>query len=190
MIDPLQVRPDEGKGLRLFALDVERDERDRLQKILKAAEPGLAAGRLADLLGVPGIDATRVEIFDTDDLTGFGLFNYLVKANGLPEEALERDRARIDALHGTVMILYSRAFHDRHVTLAPARHVSLIGAWDEEPPELELTPLRSDAATGQGGAAKAEPVPAPRLPRWFWAAALATALAIAALIAAMKGASG
>ncbi|MDX1781576.1 MAG: hypothetical protein R3256_09675 [Thalassovita sp.] len=190
MIDALQVRPDEGKGLRLFALDVDRGERERLQTILNAAEPGLAAGRLADLLGVSEVDATRIEIFDTDDLSGFGLFDYLVKANGLPEDALESERARIEALTGTIMILYSRAFHDRHVTLAPGPHVNLIGAWDEEPPELEFTPLRSDAAKGRVGAAEAEPVPAPRLPRWFWATALAAALAIAALIAAMKGASG
>lgn len=189
MIDPLQVRPDEGKGLRLFALDVEREERERLQKILRAAEPGLAAGRLADLLGVPEIDATRIEIFHTDDLAGFGLFNYLVKANGLPEDALEHDRERIDGLHGTVMILYSRAFHDRKVTLAPAAHVTLIGAWDEDPPELEFTPLRSTAARA-GGRRPTEPPAAPSLPRWFWGTVLIVALAIAAMIAALKGAAG
>ncbi len=190
MIDPLQVRPDEGNGLRLFALDVDRDERERLQTILNAAELGLAAGRLADLLGVQDVDATRIEIFHTDDLSGFGLFNYLIKANGLPEAALEPVRARIEALEGTVMILYSRAFHDRHETLAPAAHVTLIGAWDEALPEMEFTPLRSASAKGAIGNAKAEPAPAPTLQRWFWAAVLFVALAIAALIAGLKGASG
>ncbi len=190
MIDPLQVRPDEGKGLRLFALDVDREERERLQVILNAAEPGLAAGRLADLLGVKEVDATRIEIFEAADLSDFGLFNYLVKANGLPEAALERDRARIEALSGTVMILYSRAFHDRHETLAPAAHVTLIGAWDEEPPEMEFTPLRSASAQGSIGEARAEPAPAPQLPRWFWAAVLILALSLAALIAFLKGTFG
>ncbi|CUH67187.1 hypothetical protein TG4357_02858 [Thalassovita gelatinovora] len=190
MIDPLQVRPDEGKGLRLFSLDVDRAERERLQKILQAAEPGLAAGRLADLLGVKAVDATRIEIFHTEDLSGFGLFNYLVKANGLPEAALDHDRARIDAFQGTVMILFSRAFHDQHVTLAPAAHVSLIGAWDEEPPELEFTPLRSRAAVGTGAQMTVDPAATPTLPRWFWGAILFVALAIAAIIAGLKGTFG
>ncbi|WP_323784801.1 hypothetical protein [Thalassovita sp.] len=188
MIDPVQVRPDEGKGLRLFSLDVDQVERDRLQKILQVAEPGLAAGRLADLLGVAAVDATRIEIFPVEDLSGFGLFNYLIKANGLPEAALDHDRTRIEALDGTVMILYSRAFHNQHVTLAPAAHVRLIGAWDEQPPELEFTPLRSRAAFGSGGEMAAGPPPA--LPRWFWGAILIVALAIAAIIAGLKGAFG
>ena len=100
MMDLLSVRPDELRGVRMFSVAADRAELDRLQAILTEAEPGLAEGYLADILGAPAIDATRVEVFDLEDLSNFGLVNYLVKANGLPAEAVEPDRDRLEALSG------------------------------------------------------------------------------------------
>ena len=190
MMSPLQVRPDEGKGLRLFQLHCDADDLKRLQAILQQADAGLASGRLADLLGGHPIDATRLEIFEVEDLDGFGLFNYLVKANGLPEAALDPDRAAIEALTGPVLVLYSGAYHDQHVTMSPAQDARLIGAWDEDLPPLEFTPLRAQSAKGTlTPAANTSPAPQVQMPRWLWILGSLVGLAIIALIAALRGAT-
>lgn len=189
MIEPLQVRPDEGKGLRLFQLDIDAAELKRLQTILKAAEPGLAAGRLADLLGCKVVDATRIEIFDIADLESFGLFNYLVKANGLPEAALAPDRAQIEMLAGVVLILYGRAFHNTSVVLAPKPPLRFVGAWDEDLPPLEFTPLRAESSKGILSPPTPRFVGRMHWPRWLWLLVTCLiALGLIALIAALKGA--
>jgi hypothetical protein len=187
MIDLFAVRPDEPRGLRLFSLAVTRADLDRLQAILAAAEPGMAEGYLADLLGVRAIDATRVEVFDLADLSGFGLVNYLTKANGLPEEALAPDRATLEALKGVVMVIYPRAFRGEAVILSPAPVVTAVGAWDEDIPDLEFTPLQSEAAQGEllPGAPAAPPAPTPR---WiYWLSATMVLLAVLGLWAAFQG---
>lgn len=188
MIDPLEVRPEEPRGVRLFALDVDQAGLDRLQAIQQTAEPGLARGYLADLLGVEAIDATRVEVFHVDDLSNFGLFNYLIKANGLPEETLEPDRALIEAQRGVVLILYSSAFRQKLVTLNPRPELQLVGAWDEAPPEITFTPLRAAAAKGRLEIQAKEAPPAPVVqPRWLiWALAMLV-LAILAFVAVLRG---
>ncbi|MCG7493427.1 hypothetical protein [Thalassobius sp. Cn5-15] len=164
MLELLSVRPQEPRGVRLFSLAADQAELDRLGAILANAEPGLAKGHLADLFGVEAIDATRVEVFDLADLSDFGLMNYLIKANGLPEEALEPDRARLEALAGVVLILYPQVFKGESVTLSPVSAVTPIGAWSEEVPDLEFTPLRSQSAVGEllQGSAPAAPTPTPR----------------------------
>jgi len=188
MLEMLYIRSDEPRGVRLFSLAADRAELDRLQAILAEAEPGLAEGRLADLLGVKAVDATRVEVFDLADLDDFGLMNYLIKANGLPEEALEPDRAALDALSGVVMILYPNAFHRQELTLSPAPALTPVGAWDEDIPEIEFTPLRSEAAQGQLDDFVA--APAPQLPRWLWWGASALLIvAVLAVLAAFLGGS-
>ncbi|MCG7573947.1 hypothetical protein MHM39_10230 [Phaeobacter sp. CNT1-3] len=187
MLDMLSVRSQEPRGVRLFSLTADQAELDRLDAILANAEPGLAKGHLADLFGVEAIDATRVEAFDLADLSDFGLMNYLIKANGLPEEALEPDRARLEALEGVVLILYSQAFKGQAVTLAPAPELTPVGAWSEDIPDLEFTPLRSQSAVGQlpQGTAPAAPQPTPR---WvYWLTALMVALACLGVYAAFAG---
>ncbi|CUH67594.1 hypothetical protein TL5118_02259 [Thalassovita autumnalis] len=186
MMDLLSVRPDELRGVRMFSVAADRAELDRLQAILAEAEPGLAEGYLADILGAPAIDATRVEVFDLEDLSNFGLVNYLVKANGLPAEAVEPDRARLEALSGVVLLLYPGAFRDQVLTLQPAEVLTPVGAWDEDIPDLEFTPLRSEAAKGQ--LADAPPAEPAKAPRWVaWLVAVMVLLGLVAVYAAVAG---
>lgn len=191
MLDMLNIRADEPRGVRLFSVAADRATLDRFQAILAEAEPGLSKGYLADCLGVEAVDATRVEVFHLDDLSNFGLFNYLVKANGLPEAALEPDRQAIDAVSGVVMMIYSGAFRDVEVTLNPTAMLNPIGAWDEDLPDIEFTPLRADTATGDVADIAPTPTGEPiKTPRWIWWVTAAFLLTGGiAMIAALSGGS-
>ena len=76
------------------------------------------------------------------------------------------------------------AFRDQVLTLQPAEVMTPVGAWDEDIPDLEFTPLRSEAAKGQlADAPPAEPV---KSPRWVaWLAAVMVLLGLIAVYAAM-----
>jgi hypothetical protein len=148
----IDIPADEPATVRLFALDLPREEVRRM-----AVQPE-RAGWLADLLGVARLDAGHVETFDISDLGAMGLAGYLAEAHGVDEAVLEPDRPRLAAVQGPVMILRSAAFGGRAARLRPDRALILIGAWAEAaaaPPALAPLPggtaragARSDARTG------------------------------------------
>ncbi|MFM7333350.1 MAG: hypothetical protein ACKO1H_02890 [Tabrizicola sp.] len=103
--------------------------------------------RLAEaLLGDPDLDPAFIEIFEVADLSGVGLSGYLSDGLGVPDAALARDRARLDALEGPVLILLSRALHGREVTLTLDPRLSLVATYAEERPPVHFEPLPSVSA--------------------------------------------
>lgn len=105
--------------------------------------------RLAEaLLGDPDLDPAFIEIFDLADLSGVGLSGYLVEGLGVPEPAMTRDRVRLDALKGPVLILLSKALHGRAVTLTPDPRLNLVATFAEELPPVHFEPLPTAAAQG------------------------------------------
>lgn len=103
---------------------------------------------LAALLGVEMVDPAGVEVFDLADLEGIGLAAYLVEGNGAAEGQIARDRARLDALKGPVLILHSVAFAGRATRMNPDPHLHLIGTYGEDLPPLRFEPLPDAAARG------------------------------------------
>lgn len=111
---------------------------------------------LAQALGIAPDDPTRVEIFPVSNLEGVGLAGYLVEGCGIPEAQVAPDRARLDALDGHVMLLFSRAF-DGPVTLTPAPELTLIGTYDEHRPETTAPPIETESARPYTGAPRKSP---------------------------------
>jgi hypothetical protein len=124
-------------GVRVFtaALTLEEMQRDKAALVLK-------------LLGDPDLDPAYVELFDVADLSDIGLAGYLTEGLGVPDAALEADRARLQGLKGPVLVLLSRALHGRAVTLTPDPRLTLIGTYTEDRPPVHFAPLPSAAAEG------------------------------------------
>lgn len=136
-------------------------------------------------LGVEDVDENRIEVFDVGDLAGMPLSRYLTEGVGVAERDLGVDRARIDALDGTVMIVHPGAFKEREATIRPGDGVKLIATYRDAPVAAPMGKLRSDGAAGvmQGGAG-----PGPAVSRgipggWVWGVIGVVALLIVIVLA-------
>ncbi len=142
MTDALNVPAGEIGKVRLFALNMPPEQ----AKFLR--EPGAADG----VLGVLQVDQAYVEVFPVRDLEGVGLSGYLADGCGIPADQLAPDRDRLAALTGYVMIVLSRAFGGRAVTLHPTSDIRLIATYSEEPTDWTAAPLPIDSALPRAGA--------------------------------------
>ena len=114
---------------------------------------------IAELLGTQTPEDTA-ELFPISDLTGVGLPAYLMDGYAIPPGDIARDRAKLDALDGYVLLLFSAAF-DEATTLSPHRDLTLIGSYSEPAPEIPGPPFTAQAAqpyTGTPNLTPAEPL--------------------------------
>ncbi|THH34393.1 hypothetical protein E4Z66_18310 [Aliishimia ponticola] len=142
----LDVKQNEFGVIRVFALSLPAAEAKTLRD--DGPEPDTAAERRAQLLGVRDLNPAYVEVFPVSDLEELGLAGYLVEGNGVDPEELAPHRARLAALDGWVMIVYSQAFGDQAVTLRPAPEATLIATLHQPGTDWRNSqPLESRAAT-------------------------------------------
>ncbi len=103
---------------------------------------------IAELLG-QDVPKDGAELFPVADLAGIGLSGYLEQGYAVSPDQLEDAKARLDALEGYVLLLFSSAFKGRDVTLEPGANLTLIGTFGEEQPDMTPTALQSEAAEMQ-----------------------------------------
>ncbi len=175
-MNPLTVALGETGVVRLFTLTIEAGGLQALQ----------APGALDIALGVENIDPEQVELFATTDLAGVGLATYLIDGCGIPETAIAPDAARLDALDGDVMVVLSRAFGGRAVTLRPAAQLSLAGIWSQTPTDWrDCGPIVTASASTSGGMSGLSPRAARSRARRIGGAIFAVVMAIIAAIILM-----
>lgn len=102
-------------------------------------------------LGVDHLVPSGVEIFALDDLGEMGLVGYLREGVDAQEEALTRDRAKLSALQGWVMILHSSAFEGAAVTLELGRAITLIGTYGQTEPDTPPVAVQAESAAPYSG---------------------------------------
>ncbi len=148
----------------------------------KEAGDARAGAVLAEALGAPALDPAFVDVLRAGDLAPLTLTDYLIEGIGVEAAAVERDRARLDALPGAVVVL-SRAVAGRAERLVPAPGLALVGTYPEDRPPASAPPLASDGARGTLGTPAVPPAPAGPggLPRGFVLVALALVAAAVAL---------
>jgi hypothetical protein len=184
MTKPITIAAHDHKGFWVFDVDIPaadvpwltRAQRDR------SAEPEHFFPRhpALDWLGVDSLHSGFVELFEAELLAELGLAHYLTAGIGIPEEQIAPDKDRLDALRGLVLIVSSKAFHERPVTLRPDPRLTLIGSYTEDRPPVHFEPLPT--AMAQGSLTATPPAtPATRLPRSFLI--LGAALLITGLVA-------
>lgn len=104
------------------------------------------------LLGHNVADAD-VELFPLSDLVGVGLPQYLIEGYDVDKNEVHNDRARLEALDGYVLLLFSRVSNDGDVALHPLSDLTLIGMYAEPKADHTSEPITTDAASPYSGVA-------------------------------------
>lgn len=102
-------------------------------------------------LGTASLAPSGIEVFRLADLGELGLIGYLREGLDLPENDLKRDRAKLAALEGWVMLVYSSAFEGHPRELSPIPELTLVGSYGEVKPEKANIDLNTDAAEPYSG---------------------------------------
>jgi len=131
--------------------------------------------RQAVLLGIDSVDAAGVEVFQIVDLGDLGLAGYLRDGIDAQEADLARDRVKLAALDGWFMLVHSRAFEGKAMTLQPDPKLTLIGTYRQQGADTAAIEIVSEAAQPYSGTPRNPPVSAPDTRR-------AGSLVVAALI--------
>lgn len=111
----------------------------------------------AALLNHP-VDEDDFELFALSDLTGVGLPRYLSDGYDVDKDAIRADRAKLEALDGYVLLLFSRVSNGGDVSLRPLSDLTLIGTYTEPKASHTAAPIATEAAkpySGNTPAAKA-----------------------------------
>lgn len=124
-------------GVRVFAAALTADQMQREKASLVLA-----------LLGDADLDPDYVELFDVADLSDIGLAGFLTEGLGVPDAALQADWSMLQGLKGPVLVLLSKALHDRAATLRLDPRLTLVGTYSEDRPPVHFAPLPTAAAEG------------------------------------------
>ena len=138
MSDTFQVTQGERGLVRLFAVDLPRNEVDDLRE-----------ADLARALGIETVDVDQIDLFSTDDLKGLGLVAYMIEGLGIAETELAGDRARLEALTGVILVVRSAAFKGQYTVLTAQAPLRWIGTYAEESSPVQFEPLPAGGAKGE-----------------------------------------
>ncbi|MEL6689341.1 MAG: hypothetical protein AAFP28_03390 [Pseudomonadota bacterium] len=139
----LEIAPGEAGLIRVFALSMTEAE---AKELLTDYVEGDAPLPIDTALGTRQVDTDFVEVFPVADLEGVGLAGYLTEGNDAAEDEIAQDRAKLDALEGYVLIVFSAAFDRVAQTLAPQPELTLIGTYRQEGVDYTPVAVTSEAA--------------------------------------------
>ncbi|SFS63702.1 hypothetical protein SAMN04488040_1230 [Sulfitobacter marinus] len=151
----LTIPAGEHGQIRLFAVN------RPVEVIASMLQSNDKAAAISDLLGFT-VPSGSAELFAVSDLTGVGLPRYLTDGYAVTEAQINADRARLDALEGYVLLLFSSAFDGAETTLDIGPDLTLIGTYGEEQPAMAAPPLTADAAQPYTGVPNLTPTTPPR----------------------------
>ena len=175
MAELLQVEAGERGTLRIFSVEMDAAERRKI--LAPKADTAPTGAALGALLGVDWIDPDHADLFDVAELDDLGLIGFLTQGAGVSADDLENHWAQLDALKGTLLIVYARGFSGEAAELSPATNVTPVLILNEAQAAIQFEPLQSAAAEGQ----LTQNAPAPMSPHLTLLVAI-LALPIIALI--------
>ncbi|MCL3881498.1 aspartate carbamoyltransferase catalytic subunit [Marivita sp. GX14005] len=150
MSTPMTIKSSERGVIRVFHIDLPRDAVDRFTH-----QAGTGEWPVQYALGAKSLRESFVEVVDIRDLGEMTLSQYLAQAHDVSGADFEAMRAQLDALKGHVLILPSQAFDQTEQELNISAPLRWIGTFNEPSPSPRGAPVRSEAAKGIGGGAKA-----------------------------------
>jgi hypothetical protein len=116
----LNVTETERGRLRLFGVEADHPEAHALIAALDDRRPEDAAKLVQAALGTPDTGGDWLFVVRMADLGELGLDGYLSQGHEVPRDELDAARPALSAATGTVLVVDTRAFTARPVTLAPA----------------------------------------------------------------------
>jgi hypothetical protein len=148
----LQIPAHEQGTTRLFTLSIGLDA-------ARAVKTDTA--KQAALLGVEHVNAAGVEVFGVADLGDLGLAGYLRDGIDAQENDLARDRAKLAALDGWVMLLHSSALNGESTLLRLKPELTLVGTYARHSEDKTPVKIVSEAAQPYTGTPDITPAKAP-----------------------------
>lgn len=159
MSDRIEVPAHETGVVRLFAVDLPPDQIGDFADAEREGWPLISA------LGVHDLNPSYVEIFPVSQLEDMGLTGYLTEGYNIAPADLHTDQTMLNQIRGYVALISSGAFRGKAQTLRLHQPLRWLGTWAEPLPDLDLTPIHSDAAIGTTGDIGGADMP--RFPRWL-----------------------
>ena len=164
----LEIPATERGLIRVFAVNLPADEvTTQINATSKAA--------VAQTLFAHPLPDTGFDLFPLADLESIGLAGYLTQGYGVTAQSLKLERARLNALDGYVLLVFSSAFEGNSTTVQISPDLSHITTFGETLPDMQSIPLNSDAAKPFSGVFSHRPAPIPPRSR-------SGALVVAALV--------
>ena len=125
--------------IRIFAIS--RPIADMARTLKQQSKTALASALLGHEVAQDDID-----LFALSDLTGIGLHGYLSEGYDVDKDVLRQDRARLEALDGYVLLVFSKVSAAGEVTLMPTHDLTLIGTYAEPKAKHIAPPITTDAS--------------------------------------------
>lgn len=85
---------------------------------------------VAEALGLPGLAPAATETFDAEDISEYGLDRYLTEAHGMDPGSVLPDAARLVALRGPLVLLFSRELPKGTERIDPRPPLAFIGRYE------------------------------------------------------------
>ncbi|MEM1099973.1 MAG: hypothetical protein AAGH73_00390 [Pseudomonadota bacterium] len=145
----LSIPAGERGRIRVYALSMTDKEGRAL-----AAEPAARAA----ILGAESLDPEYVDVFPVKNLEGLGLVGYLVEGHGAVAAEVERDKQKLSALSGHVLVAMSKAFGKGGMELEPDPRLTLIGVYGQEGVDYTPVSVTSEAADPSAEAPAKKPM--------------------------------
>lgn len=140
----IEIPRSESGVIRVFAISRPMATMARLLK----QQPKAA---LASLLLRHEVGDADFELFALSDLAGVGLPGYLSEGYDVDKDAIRMDHARLDALDGYVLLLFSSVSASDDVILEPDTDLTLIGTYAEPKAAHAAVPIAAQAAKPYSG---------------------------------------
>ncbi len=138
---------------RVFSLSMGAAEARALRK---------SADKQQTLLGLDTLNPDGVEVFPLTDLDDLGLSGYLREGIDAQEADLQRDRAKLAALDGWVMLIHSLAFGGNAAKMTPGAALTLIGTYAQTTANTPPIDLQAEAAQPYTGVTESPKSPVQR----------------------------
>ncbi|MEL6915307.1 MAG: hypothetical protein AAFP13_12485 [Pseudomonadota bacterium] len=145
----LSIPAGERGRIRVYALSMT----DREGKAL-AADPAAKAAAL----GAADLEADYIDVFPVKNLEGLGLAGYLTEGHGAVAAEVERDKQKLGALSGHVLVVMSKAFGAGGRELALDPRLTLIGVYGQEGVDYAPVAVTSEAAKPTTGTPAKKPM--------------------------------
>jgi hypothetical protein len=191
MSDRFDIARHEAEVVRIFRIDLADDaEREAFLQQDRSWGPVTALNVKAGGMAFSGLVRSNMDVIDPEELGEMGLSGLLYEGYGIPEHDLAPLRAQLDAIRDHVLIVGSRAFAGKDVTVEPRAPLRWVATLSQEPSRGgTMEQLHVASAQGQAsGNTSAEPVK-PVLPMFLKITLLLMALAaIAAILLGVSGA--
>ena len=155
---PIAIPRNEYGKLRVFTLSLSDDAAQTLHD--NGAPTADDPPPQQRALGTEFVDANHVEVFRVSDLDTLGLAGYLRDGIDADEDEITHDAAKLAAVDGWVMLVYSMAFGGAEATLNPIPELTLIGTYTQKQADRTPISLESEAAAPYTGS----PSPTPPTP--------------------------